>query len=150
MSDVERALAFVAKRRGRRDLPAAEWVHLLSLDLGWMTPAQARDFVARAKDAGTLWADGETLRFTVDPAAVAIPFGFRPDPAAQPQGRIDPFAGLAQAVATRRGVALPEILAQVAARQQSMGGQLTALAAALWLAAEAGLDVRAEAARFVP
>lgn len=150
MGDVERALAFVARRAGRSELPAAEWAHTLSLGLGWMSPSQAAAFVARAKEAGTLWDEEGRLRLTVEPAAFPAPLGFKPDPEARPEGRGDPFAGWVQQVATKRGVELPQVMRDVALRQEALGGHLTALAAILWLAAEAGLDVRREAAAFRP
>ncbi len=148
MGDVERALAFVALRRGRTTLPEADWRNILSLDLGWMPPGQAASFVARAVAAGTLWPDGDALRLAFDPATVEVPFGFRPRAEAQPESGQDPFAGWVQRLATHLGVATPQVMEQVAARQAALGGLLTALAALLWLAAEAGLDVRSDAARF--
>ena len=150
MGDVERALAFVAARSGRAERPAMDWIHALSFELGWMSPTQATAFVARAKEAGTLWEERDLLRLTFEPASVQVPLGFRPDPAARPEGRSDPFAGWVQQLSAKRGLAVPQVMEQVAARQSALGGHLTALAAVLWLSAEAGLAVRAEAAAFRP
>src|SRR5207245_1332417 len=83
MGDVEAALAFVAARQGRRALLPQEWAHVLSLDLGWMAPAQARRLVERAQAAGLLTPDGDLLRLALDPAAVQVPPLFRPRPDAE-------------------------------------------------------------------
>ena len=84
MSDLEAAFAFLARREGKPTATAARWSHLLSFELGWMNPGQARAFVSRAVAAGLLAADGEQLRFVLDPAGIQVPRGFRPDPDALP------------------------------------------------------------------
>jgi hypothetical protein len=157
VSDVEAALAFIARRQARTAMPANRWCHLLSLELGWMNPGQARAFVDRAVRAGLLAEDGADLRLVVDPARVEVPRGFRPKPdaeAAPPQARPgeaaaaaepDPFLGWVARIAAQRGLTREQVLGQVAALQESMGGLLTAEAAALLLARKNGLDVQAAA-----
>jgi hypothetical protein len=166
-SDVEVALAFVARRQARAAMPANRWCHLLSLELGWMNPGQARAFVDRAVRAGLLAEDGADLRLVVDPARVEVPRGFRPKPdaeAAPPQAAAgaaaagdgaasgpalepepDPFLGWVARIAAARGLTREQVLGQVAALQESMGGLLTAEAAVLLLARRNGLDVQAAA-----
>lgn len=157
-SDVEVALAFVARRQARAAMPANRWCHLLSLEMGWMNPGQARAFVDRAVRAGLLAEDGADLRLVVDPAKVEVPRGFRPKPdaeAAAPQAgggdagtgasEPDPFLGWVARIAAQRGLTREQVLGQVAALQESMGGLLTAEAAALLLARRNGLDVQAAA-----
>jgi hypothetical protein len=151
---VEAALAFVATRQARRALPPQEWVHVLSFGLGWMSPAQARQMVERAQDAGLLALDGDTLRLQLDPASVAVPTLFRPRPdarpeAAAPQAAPDSFAAWLDAYARHAGCDRAEALRRVAQRQEAVQGLLTADAALLWVAAEAGLDVRGAAARLI-
>jgi hypothetical protein len=151
VGDVERALAFVAHRRARAALPAREWVHELSLGLGWMPPGAARAFVERAQHAGLLAEAEGGLRLTLA-TEPEWPRGFRPDPEAVPEGQAvpassaDPFLDWVGRVAARAGLPREAVLAQVAERQARMGGLMSAWAAVLWLAAEAGLDVRAAAA----
>jgi len=77
-SDHEVALAFVARRQAKQAMTAARWCHLLSLELGWMNPGQARAFVEGAQRAGLLAPEGDLLRLLVDPQAVEVPRGFRP------------------------------------------------------------------------
>jgi hypothetical protein len=160
--DLEVALAFVARREGRRAMPAARWAHVLSLDLGWMPPAQARAFVEQGVSAALLRAEGESLVLAVDPATVEVPRGFRPGaqpvpapprpaaPAAAAQAPaaapVDPFLEWVERVAAATGSDRRRVLAQVADAQARMGGMLSAMAAVLWLAARAGLDAREAAA----
>lgn len=168
-SDLEIALAFVARRQASKTMSAARWSHLLSLELGWMNPGQARSFVGRAQRAGLLAADGESLRLVIDPATVEVPRGFRPRPDAhttdpsRPNGDggsaaesatatpaasppADPFLAWLAKLAAHLEVPRDQVLAQVAAEQERMGGLLTAEAALLLVARRNGLEV-AEAAR---
>ncbi|HEX2066479.1 MAG TPA: DUF2240 family protein [Candidatus Thermoplasmatota archaeon] len=154
MGDAEAALAFVALRQARACLLPQEWVHVLSLDLGWMPPAQARRLVERAHAAGLLVPDGDGLRLALDPATVPIPPLFRPRPDAAPEPAAAPsppdgFVAWLDAYTRQAGCDRAEALRRVAARQQAVQGLLTADAALLWIAAEAGLDVRRAAARLI-
>lgn len=152
LGDLETAIAFVAKRSGKPSMPAAEWAHHLAFGLGWMAPGQARAFVERAQAAGVLVVEGEALRIAPSAAEVQAPLGFRPKvdaeatPRAAAPGPDDPFAQWLDRVAVHQKVTRPQVLQQVSERQQRMSGLLTAWAALLWIAADAGLDVR-EAAR---
>lgn len=159
-SDLEIALAFIARRQAAKAMSAARWSHMLSLELGWMNPGQARAFVDRAVRAGILAPDGDLMRLVIDPAAVEVPRGFRPRPDAEWQASAetaptapakdpappDPFLTWVAKVAAHRDATRDHVLADVAATQEQMGGLLTAEAAVLLLARRNGLDV-ADAAR---
>ncbi|MEK6975703.1 MAG: DUF2240 family protein [Candidatus Thermoplasmatota archaeon] len=151
--EVEVALAFIARREARAAMTAARWAHVLCFELGWMNPGQARAFVQRAIASGLLAPDGDLMRFVLDPAGVQVPRGFKPDPlaivaasASAPAPEPDLFLGWVARLAAHHAVPREHILGRVAAVQERMGGMLTAEAAALWLARDAGMDV-AEAAR---
>ncbi|HUR62789.1 MAG TPA: DUF2240 family protein [Candidatus Thermoplasmatota archaeon] len=155
MGDVEAALAFVARRQASRGLPRSQWVHVMSLDLGWMSPASAHAFLDRAVAAGLLAdADEGLLRLTVDPATVPVPSLFRPRPDAQPDALPGPappdgFVAWLDSYTRHTGCDRAEALRRVAQRQAELHGLLTADAALLWVAAEAGLDVRPAARRLI-
>ena len=157
MDEVALALAFLARRSGQRAMPETRWAHLLSFEMGWMNPGQARAFVGRARTAGLLAVEGEALRLGFDPGGVEVPRGFRPRPdavpvaAAQPVGGAgatspDGFASWLDLVAKASGGDRTQVLAEVAALQERMGGLLTADAAILALASRRGLDVKLAAA----
>jgi hypothetical protein len=168
-SDLEIAFAFIARRQASTAMSASRWSHMLSLEMGWMNPGQARAFVERGVRAGLLAPDGELMRLVIDAQAVEVPRGFRPNPEAQAsgaaakaagagvgggaqptgeaatEGAADPFLAWVAKVAAHRGLTREQVLAQVAATQLELGGLLTAEAAVLLLARRNGLDV-AEAA----
>ena len=174
-SDHEVAFAFIARRQALRAMTAQRWSHFLSLELGWMNPGQARLFVDGAVRAGILAADGDQLRLVLDPQAIAVPRGFRPKPdggagdpapsraapaspthapaphtsapaAPAPPPEPDLFLAWVAKLAAQRQGTREQVLGQVAALQEAMGGLLTAEAAVLLLARRSGLDV-AEPAR---
>ena len=132
-------MAFVAKRAGDRPMPASRWAHVLSLELGWMTPGEAKGFVRRAVDAGVLEGDDELHHVG---GAVEIPRGWKPDPSAAPEAVADDegFLAWAKEVAAHTDQELGAVLQMVADVQDEH--LLDALAAVLFVAAEAGLDVR--------
>lgn len=162
MSDLEVALAFVARREAKPVATASRWAHLLSFELGWMNPGQARAFVQRAVASGLLAAEGDSLRLVIDPATVTVPRGFRPDPSALPAPATpsaaapepDLFLGWVARLAAHNALTREQVLGKVAAVQERMGGLLTAEAAVLILAREAGLEVsiaaRKALASFMP
>lgn len=151
VSEAAQAFAFVAIRQATRTLPAARWAHILSLELGWMTPAQARRYVAAAQDAGLLATDGDELRLTLDPATVTIGRRFRPDPDATPappptapvpEGG---FAGWLQRLAAAKGDDPSLAMEAVTLVQDRFGGHLGAYPALLVASRDAGLDVQEDA-----
>lgn len=139
MGDLERALAFVARRAGRRRMPASRWVHELSLGLGWMRPAEAKEFVRRAHTGGLLVGEDD-LEFRLDPQSVEVPASFRPDIAARAAPRDafqDVLAGLGG-----MGWDQNRVLAEVARVQEEFHGHLDALTAAWLVATRAGMSVK--------
>ncbi len=112
----------------------------MSLELGWMSPKDAKRFVARAVEGGLLRPDGDDLVLSFSPHDEPLPRDFRLDPDAD-MGRPDPFMDWVQRVAQTTGDEVGEVLARVAARQESHF--LDALTAVLCLAHEAGLEVGA-------
>ena len=153
MSDLEVAFAFIARREAKPTASAARWAHLLSFELGWMNPGQARAFVQRAVAGGLLAPEGEHLRFVLDAQAIQVPRGFRPDPEALPAPAApssappepDLFLGWVARLAAHHAQTREQVLGRVAAVQERMGGLLTAEAAVLMLARDAGMDVSAAA-----
>lgn len=148
-SDMEIALAFLSRREAKRSMTANRWAHMLSLELGWMNPGQARGFVERAAKAGLLGADEDRLRLVIDPTTVEVPRGFRPKPDAvapdAPAPEADLFLAWVAQLCVHGGVTRDHVLQRVTALQDRMGGMLTAQAAVLWLAKEAGFDVATDA-----
>ncbi len=150
VNEAAQALAFVAKRAASRSLPAARWAHVLSLELGWMTPSQARAYVAGAKSAGLLQEEAEELSFVLDPDSVVMDRRFRPDPQALPEPLPAPvevqeldeggFSGWLRTLSSHLGQDAAATMDLVSEIQNRFGGHLGAYPALLIAAQEAGLD----------
>lgn len=147
MSEARAALAFVARRQGRSSMPLSSWGHVLSLELAWLKPAEARAYIEACRDAGLLIPDGDAYRPSFDVAQVEVPRRFRLHPGAERPKATggDPFTAWVDRVAAAKGIDAKAVLQQVAAKQEAHGGLMEAEAALLLLAAEAGVDVRAAA-----
>lgn len=146
--EARQALAFVARRQAKQSMSAAAWAHVMSLELGWMSPSDAKAYVRGCIDAGLLTPDGDDLATTFDADHVEVPRGFRPDARRRPEavaGNADPFHAWLAKVAGATGRDEDDVLRLVADKQEEYGGLLEAHAALLLLAAEAGLDVQAAA-----
>ncbi len=156
-SEAEITLSFIARRQGQRSLPPSVWAHVASLELGWMTPGEAKRYVDAARSVGLLIEEGDLLHLTVDPRTAPVPRGFRPDPHRTPEPPtpaaantatapartrpVDPFVNWVDRVAQATNRQRAAVLTEVAERQTAMGGLLAAEVAVLWLARDAGLDV---------
>ncbi len=155
-SDAERTLAFVAKRQGTEVLSASAWAHVLSLELGWLGPGAAKEFIASCKEHGLLLEDGDQLRLGFDARSVTIPRGFRPPedvraqapvavPAVDPAEVADPFRFLIARIVDESTLDKGAVLGEVAAMQERFGGKLSGEAAAIRVALAHGLNVLPEA-----
>lgn len=78
MSELQKAVAFVFKRKGQRQLPASEFKHAVSLDLRWYAPADAKRFLQAALQRGFVREEGEHVVLTFDPASVSVPLQLKP------------------------------------------------------------------------
>ncbi len=129
-------------------MPQGDWERVLSLELGWMTPGQAKPFVASAVAAGLLVDEGSGIhRFVGEAATVGL--GWRPDPEAR-AGPDTPNANPESLrapqdefpVLVQRLGAPDQVMAKVAQKQDLFGGRLNAAAALAWVASESGSDVQ--------
>ncbi len=137
-------------------MPAADWAHVMSLDLGWLAPGAARQFVERCAEAGLLEEVDGALRPSFDRKTVDIPPRFRPgdnlmpeagtataaSTATEPLESKDVFPQLLQQLEAEKGLDRSAILAEVDEVQEHFGGRLTADAAMVRVALGHGLDVR--------
>lgn len=162
--DAQRALAFVAKHQGRDAMAEATWANVMSLELGWFGPADAKRFVAGCKGAGLLVAAGDQLELGFSRDSVTVPRGFRatlesvpdaPMESAAPTPRPnagkkagpsgDSFVDLLDRIASALGEDRAKVMARIEAVQAHFGGRLEAEAAAVRVALDAGLDATAHA-----
>lgn len=77
-SEVKIIIAFVFKRSGKPELKASDIYLTLSIELGWFSSQQAKNFVAYALQQSFLEKKKNMIIPTFDITIVSIPVGFRP------------------------------------------------------------------------
>lgn len=147
MSDVARAVAFVFRRKGAEVLSERDFVHVLSFDLRWLAPPEARRLLALAAERGLVAREGEEIRPAFAHASLDVPIGWRATPAALDEPAVAPPGAPPQDDLAARLAALanvqPDALRREAEHERERAaGLLTTEAATLLAAARRGADVR--------
>ena len=78
VSETEIILAFLYKRSGKQTQTEPELYLTLSIELGWYTSDQAKQFVKQAKQNNLLKNQDQQLTPTFDIQKIPIPTGFKP------------------------------------------------------------------------
>lgn len=78
MTDLERAVAFVFRRKGEAAMSKVAFKGAVSLDLRWFGHADAKRLYEKAVEHGLLLEQGDEVRPGFDVTAVDIPLNFRP------------------------------------------------------------------------
>ena len=71
-------VASVFKRSGKKKLSSSDIYLILSMDLGWFPPAEAKKFVLWAEENDLLKKEGELLIPTFDLKTIDTPIDFQP------------------------------------------------------------------------
>ncbi|RLF36730.1 MAG: hypothetical protein DRM99_02110 [Thermoplasmata archaeon] len=78
ISEMQRVIAFVFKRSGKKEMSFSELYLTLSMDLNWFTPGEAQNFIKHAIKNKVLMENKELLKPNFDITAVTTPVGFHP------------------------------------------------------------------------
>ncbi|MGH7340205.1 MAG: DUF2240 family protein [Candidatus Rokuibacteriota bacterium] len=140
MEELRRAVAFLFKREGTRQMARRDLTLAAAMDLHWFGPQDSERMVDAALRGGLLVEKGGKLELTFDPAIVEMPVDFRPGRAILAGGSAeDVVLRIAEQISRLRGLERAEILRRINARAKS--GGVEAEAAALLVAAEEAADV---------
>jgi hypothetical protein len=77
-SDAEIIIAFLYKRSGKEELGFSELYLILSMELNWFTPVDAKAFVNRSIKQKLLIEKGELVKPNFDINKIVVPVGFIP------------------------------------------------------------------------
>jgi hypothetical protein len=77
-SDAQIIIAFVFRRIGEKRIKESDFYLYISIDLNWLTPLDAKEFIKRAKREKLLSSDGEYITPLFNIENIDVPFGFRP------------------------------------------------------------------------
>lgn len=79
IQEAKKLIAFLFQRSGKDSLDDNEIYMTLSYELGWLTPAEAKQFIKRGLERELLEETDEGYTPTFDPGAVEVPLGFEVD-----------------------------------------------------------------------
>jgi hypothetical protein len=140
MEDLRRAVAFIYRREGAKQMARRDITLAAAMDLHWFGPQDSERLVDAAIRGGVLIEKSGKLEITFDPASVEMPVDFRPGRAVLAGGSVeDAVIRIAEQVSRLRGIERAEVLRRINARAKS--GNVEAEAAALLVAAEEAADV---------
>jgi hypothetical protein len=154
-SDLRDALAYVYRREGEDPIPAEELQNLVSFDLRWFSPGEARAFVERAQAAGLVDESegGLVPAFDVEEPDLSVSFEpsldldpvepqVEPDEAdAEADEGGDLVGRVAEALAEATEWSRAEAGRAIADERERLGDLVADEAAALLMARKRGLDV---------
>ena len=78
MSDLIYTISMPFKRKGKDTLKESEFILVLSMDLNWFSPEQAKNILVEAKRTGLVKVEFDFLKPGFDITGVEIPSGFKP------------------------------------------------------------------------
>ncbi|MBS3773489.1 MAG: DUF2240 family protein [Candidatus Thermoplasmatota archaeon] len=79
IQEARKLIAFLFQRSGKDSLDENEIYMTLSYELGWLTPAEAKEFIQRGLEQGLLQETDAGYTPTFDTASVDVPLGFEVD-----------------------------------------------------------------------
>ena len=77
-SEPKMAIAFTFKCSGKDEMTVSEFILLLSMELHWFSPQEAKGFLNNAIKGGLLVENDELIKPTFDIKKTVIPVGFHP------------------------------------------------------------------------
>ena len=77
-SEIKIIISFLFKRSGKKELTVSDLYLILSMDLKWFSPKEAKDFVNSALLKNFLIKNGDHIKPNFDCKKIAIPVGFHP------------------------------------------------------------------------
>ncbi len=138
IQEAKKLIAFLFQRSGKNNLDENEIYMTLSYELGWLTPAEAKQFIRRGLERGLLSETDDGYTPTYDVSAVDIPLGFEVDGSiVQPgdEDLVSVIAGVLASEDTRE----EDVRRQI--RERAKTEHVIPAVAALLIAHERGVDV---------
>ncbi len=143
MSEVQRSIAVLFRRKGKEILTEKEFVFSASMDLRWFSPKDAQKLLDAGLTAGFLKRIDGNLLPTFDFSGIDIPIDYKPTPDAlketvETRSR-DLFSEIVATISKSMSVPKREIVSRVNKKQEMMGIDIEP--AALLVAGDYGVDV---------
>ncbi len=143
MSDLQRSIAVLYRRKGKETLTEREFVFSASMDLRWFSPKDAQRLLDAGIAGGHLRKIEGNLLPTFDFGEVDVPIDYRPSAdvlkEASKKPQRDLFSEIIDTISRSKSVSKREVVSKVNKKQEMLG--IDVEPAALLVACDYGIDV---------
>jgi len=142
MSDLQKSIAVLFRRKGKEILTEREFVFSASMDLRWFSPKEAQKLLDAGLSGGYLQRKNGNVFPTFDCAIVEVPLDYKPsrDVLDQlPARQADLFSEIVDRIVKAKSVSKREVVSRVNKKQELMG--IDVEPAALLVASDYGVSV---------
>jgi len=143
MSEIERSIAVLFRRKGKEILTEREFVFSASMDLRWFSPKDAQRLLDMGVSGGFIEKRNGSLVPTFDFSTVEVPLDYRPSKEIFQEARAasqrDLFSEIVERIVKVRSVPKREVVSKVNRKQEMLG--IDVEPAALLVAYDYGIPV---------
>lgn len=142
MSDVQRSIALLFRRKGKELLTEKEFVFSASMDLRWFSPKDAQKLLDLGLTGGYLQRKNGNIMPTFDYVSVEVPLDYKPTREMFERERsrqLDLFSEIIDRIVKTKSVPKREVVSRVNRKQELLG--IDVEPAALLVASDYGLSV---------
>jgi hypothetical protein len=141
---LQQTIASLFKRKGRESINQKELELLVSMELRWFKPGEAKRIIEQSKMAGLLIQDGDDLKPNFDITNIEIPIGFRPPKdllidLEEDQDSI--FMQIVNQICLNTGMDETKVIAEINSKQAQMENYVTLEVIAILFAKKHDVDV---------
>ncbi|OGS56812.1 MAG: hypothetical protein A3K60_06930 [Euryarchaeota archaeon RBG_19FT_COMBO_56_21] len=142
MSDLQRSITALFRRKGKESLTEQEFVSSASFDLRWFSPKEAQKLLDVSLTGGYLQRKNGHIMPTFDLRSVEVPLDFKPSKEVLEQAsksKADLFSEIVEKIVKVRSVPKREVVSKVNKKQEMLG--IDVEPAALLVASDYGLSL---------
>lgn len=124
MSDLQRSIALLFRRKGKEALTEKEFVFSASMDLRWFSPKDAQRLLDLGLTGGYLKKKDGNLLPTFDLSSVEVPLDYRPSKEMLdnvPRKHLDLFSEVVEKIVKTKAVPKREVVSRVNKKQELLG-----------------------------
>ena len=142
MSEIQRSIALLFRRKGKDFLTEKEFVFSASMDLRWFSPKDAQKLLDYGISGGLLKKKNGTIVPTFDTSVIEVPLDYKPGKEIfdnAPKREQDLFSEIVDKIVRSKSVPKREVVSRVNRKQELLG--IDVEPAALLVASDYGLSV---------
>lgn len=142
MTDLQRSIALLFRRKGKDFLTEKEFVFSASMDLRWFSPKDAQKLLDLGISGGQLKKKNGNIVPTFDTSSIEIPLDYKPGKEIfehVPKKKQDFFSEIVENIVRTKSVPKREVVSRVNRKQELLG--IDVEPAALLVASDYGLMV---------